>query len=701
MTLRPTLGSQYWRPPTPPERHWEADLSSMPGLGFRAIKTWHFWSRHNPEEGIFDFSESDRLFAASRKAGVGVVPNLILPSAPEWAFDKYPRARYVSADGFVVPSMSISNVNVGGFPGLCLDNPDAREAAGAFVQAVAERYGEDDNLLAWDVWNEPHVEGARDGNDWPFWERSVYCYCDASVARFREWLDRRFGGLEGLCGRWRRGYTDWSQVRPPCKRGSIVEWYDWRRFWLDNLAEWVSWVARELREAGVGQPVMTHCGGTGSPLSDPGLLGCDDWLLARDMDLYGISVWGCGDYEQALAALDVARSAAAGKRFWVSECYFGTKGVAGDYSRADRAEDAAASALIYAMKGADGILHWQYRSELFGNEAPNFGLLDPTGAPRQALAGLSSAFKLIEDNWEDLERTAPPIPRAAILYSPDSYLLYWAAQRGCDGPKSGFYGGYRCLRKAAGCVDVLRADFAGDLSGYELILASWCPVIPESLAGRLAKYVEAGGTLVVDARFAGYEDDTAYREVIPGFGLDEVLGWRAGDLIVPKGSISASLDGRRFELAQKGFAHAMRPCGGEVVGAFEDGTPAAVLARAGKGRALGFGSHVFATSQNERPLVELLSLLLGGKGEGGSGSASGRVSCKTGQILSLAREGDGLGFVLVVNVGKEEPAVARVALSAGERAVELAGVPMDGGKGCVNVTLPPRAFGFLRIEKGG
>lgn len=690
--MKPVLGSQYWRPPTPPERHWEADLSSMRELGFNAIKTWHFWSRHNPEEGRFDFGESDRLFALARAAGVGVVPNVIVPSAPEWAYERHPEARYVAADGFVVPSMSISNVNVGGFPGLCLDNACARDAVRPFLHAIAERYGRDEHVIAWDAWNEPHVEGCRDAGDWPYWERAVYCYCQGSVARFRKWLDSRFGGLEGLCERWRRRYTRWSQVFPPVKRGSLVEWYDWRRFWLENLTEWVSWVARELREGGATQPVMTHGGGNGAPMSDPGIFGFDDWMLARDMDLYGISVWNCGDWEQALAALDIARSAAAHKRFWVSECYFGTRGGVKGYSRAESAEDAAASALIYAMRGAEGILHWQYRSELFGSESPNYGLLDPSGVPRPALAGLSSAYKLIADNWEALREAEPPVPRAAILYSPDSYLLFWASDRGCEMPRSAFFGGYRCLRRAAGYVDVLHTGFLGDISRYDLVLAPWCLLLSEEVAGRLVDYVRGGGTLVVDARFAGYEADTAYREVIPGCGLDEVLGWRAGDLVVPAGVMRGAFEGRRFELAAKGFAHALRPCGGEVVATFEDGTPAAVFTRSGKGRALGFGSHVFAAGANERDLTAILSTLLGKRGEN-------RVARDAGDLLCLEREGERVAFVLAVNIGRE-PTVVRVALRSGERAVELAGVPSQLKDGFLAAVLGPREFAFVRVERG-
>jgi len=209
---------------------------------------------------------------------------------------------------------------VGGFPGLCLDNHRAREYAEAFIKEVATRYTESPAVKVYDLWNEPHIEGVRDHWAWPYFERKVFCYCDGSGGRFKEWLRRKYSSLEGLNEAWRRRYSSWEQVQPPIRRGNLVDWLDWRTFWLENLAEVLGWMVRTFRKYNSTQKVMTHSGGNGSLYL--GLYGCDDWQMAPKVDLYGVSLWGTGDYSQICAGLDGIRCAARGKEYWVSECYF-------------------------------------------------------------------------------------------------------------------------------------------------------------------------------------------------------------------------------------------------------------------------------------------------------------------------------------------------------------------------------------------
>ena len=80
----------------------------------------------------------------------------------------------------------------GGFPGLCLDNPEVRAAAEKFLMALVEHYRNHPALLGYDLWNENTYNG---GNP-----RKMYCYCEASKRKLREWL-------RGQYRRWRRRGT--------------------------------------------------------------------------------------------------------------------------------------------------------------------------------------------------------------------------------------------------------------------------------------------------------------------------------------------------------------------------------------------------------------------------------------------------------------------------------------------------------------
>ncbi|HWA18362.1 MAG TPA: hypothetical protein VG757_05145 [Devosia sp.] len=60
-----------------------------------------------------------------------------------------------------------------------LHNDVVTEAGLGFLAAVADRYVKHPALLCWDVWNETHLESAS------YFPGRLYCYCEASIARFR------------------------------------------------------------------------------------------------------------------------------------------------------------------------------------------------------------------------------------------------------------------------------------------------------------------------------------------------------------------------------------------------------------------------------------------------------------------------------------------------------------------------------------
>ena len=92
---------------------------------------------------------------------------------------------FVASDGTVVNSSIGGSSATGGFPGLCLDNPEVRAAAEKFLIALVEHYRNHPALLGYDLWNENTYNG---GNP-----RKMYCYCDATKRKLREWLRGRYG----------------------------------------------------------------------------------------------------------------------------------------------------------------------------------------------------------------------------------------------------------------------------------------------------------------------------------------------------------------------------------------------------------------------------------------------------------------------------------------------------------------------------
>ena len=39
-----------------------------------------------------------------------------------------------------------------------------------------------------------------------------FCYCPSSVARFRKWLEKKYGTVDELNRAWYRRFTSWDEV---------------------------------------------------------------------------------------------------------------------------------------------------------------------------------------------------------------------------------------------------------------------------------------------------------------------------------------------------------------------------------------------------------------------------------------------------------------------------------------------------------
>ncbi len=75
------------------------------------------------------------------------------------------RALSSRATAAVVNSSIGGSSATGGFPGLCLDNPEVRAAAEKFLVALVEHYRNHPALLGYDLWNENTYGGGNPAQD--------------------------------------------------------------------------------------------------------------------------------------------------------------------------------------------------------------------------------------------------------------------------------------------------------------------------------------------------------------------------------------------------------------------------------------------------------------------------------------------------------------------------------------------------------
>lgn len=396
--LSPILGVEYFRPPNPPLECWERDLRHIASLGLNTIRCWLYWRTVEPEETRWDFSAYDRLFKLAGNNGLKVLVTLIGEVPPEWALQRLPDARWVHAEG--QPSEILYNsgmVTVGGYPGLCLDEPRARELASRFFHEVARRYGRNKALAGFALQNEVMPFYSMHG-------AQVNHPCQRVL--FKVFLKRKYGNIQRYNEVHMTHYDAFEDVQMRA-RGLPTDYMDIIEFCAERVVEQLKWRRDIVRSESPQALTFCHAaGGVNSVL-------CPPWVqeeIAGLVDSWGTSMYDPNYWQHLLSAV-VTRSAAAGKPWGVVEMTGGSMWT--HYPTTTRTpEELVSLPLTYLSLGATTNLFWQYRPERVGTECPNFGLVLENGRmPRRARAveRLGKALKKHREMLAGLEW-----PRARI-----------------------------------------------------------------------------------------------------------------------------------------------------------------------------------------------------------------------------------------------------------------------------------------------
>ena len=263
---------------------WKEDLLKIKELGFNTVRTWVEWNVGEPREGEYHLENLDLLLELADELKLKVIVQVYVDSAPEWVALKYPEGRYAAQDGQPISSQAA--------PGFCFDNKNVRKAVLEFFQEVARHAGKSAAFYGWDLWSEPAaLNWARVG----YKAQPMFCYCPASMERFREWLQKKYGTLEKLNVAWHRTFADWKQVEPP-RYGTILtytDFMDWRVYYGYKLAEDL-----KMRNDAVKAIDPVHV--TTSHAPDPSPLArtladpydpSDDFLMKDSVDYFGTSFY--------------------------------------------------------------------------------------------------------------------------------------------------------------------------------------------------------------------------------------------------------------------------------------------------------------------------------------------------------------------------------------------------------------------------
>jgi beta-galactosidase len=600
---------------TPRSRElWKKDIDQIKRLGFNTVRTWIEWTACEKTEGRYDFSALELLTDLAGEAGLRVIIQVYIDSAPDWVGARHPDAKFVSSNGVAVESQAS--------PGFCFDHAGVQDKVLRFFKAVAEAVKGKTAVYGWDLWSEPHIINWAEVYYVGDLNSVQFCYCHSTQARFREWLKKKYGTIDALNKAWYRTCRSWDEVEPP-RFGTILtftDYIDWKEFISDKLAEDLALKAAAVKSVLPDTVVTSHSAAPGI-FTRPDWAGTpDDRKMSDSVDFYGASIypkhaWTIKPWSPTYrsSGLDFVRSMGiANGGFYIGELQagYGVFGMKMSYPvvSADT-RDWMWSAVAY---GARAVNIYAYYPMSTGYEAGGYGLVELDGKVTERAEAGGRIARIITANQDLFLKARPARADIAILYNPLSHMVGGQQSFTGEGQTVGvnnlsesLQGIHRAFFERNIPVDFLHVRDLGTAraAAYKLIIAPYPVMMSGPHVKALADYVREGGTLVTEAR-CGWVDEKGFSSpVIPGGGLDEVLGCREVELMpLPKtGTIEVkaadealpllkpgdTLDSLFFEESFDVFGKSSR-----VLATFPDGRPAIVAANFGKGRAVIAGSFL-------------------------------------------------------------------------------------------------------------
>ena len=475
------LGSA-WYPEQWPEEMWDRDLALMKAHGANVVRIGEFaWARMEPTEGNYDLGWMERAVRLAEKRGLKVVLCTPTNTPPAWLTSTYPDTLRVDSDGV--------RARHGGRRQFSISSSRYRELARDIVGQMAERFGDDPNVIGWQIDNEYTDES----------------YDDEARAKWHAWLQQRFGTLDALneawtTSYWSQTYTDWEQVPFNADAGNPGWMLEVKHFITDE------WIAFQKNQADVLRAsikpsmfVTTNLGGLGWANR------FDRTAINRDLDLASWDNYvGTGHLEPFRngATHDLVRGWKR-QNFWVMEIQPGFVNWSPNNNILHPGETRA-MAWQAVGHGSDAIVYWQWRNALNGQEQYHGALVGVDGEPLPIYQEVSQIGRDFAQSSEAVAGTEP-VAAVAILHDYDSrWAIDWQRHNQQYDQIEVLLDTYRPLKKQLGAVDIVSPYET--LDRYKLVFAPSLNVIPEALGEHLAGFVRGGGTLVLGPR-AGMKDE--------------------------------------------------------------------------------------------------------------------------------------------------------------------------------------------------
>ncbi|MDZ4395239.1 beta-galactosidase, partial [Cypionkella sp.] len=479
--MKRTLGVCYY-PEHWPESQWVEDAARMTKLGLTWVRIGEFaWARMEPTPGSYDWGWLDRAIETLGAAGLKVVLGTPTATPPRWMLTKHPDMLAVDKDG--------KQRGFGSRRHYDFSHRPYRAECAKIVTALAERYGKNPHVAAWQTDNEYSCHN------------TTLSYSSAALHAFRDWLAQRYQSPDALNRAWGNvfwsmDYADFNEIALPnltVTEANPAHVMAFRRFASDEVAAFNRLQTEIIRRHSAAPIAHNYMG----QVTD-----FDHFATGADLDIASWDAYPLGFLSDRAPSTpenrlrfvrqgepdyqafhhDLYRAVGRG-RWWIMEQQPGPVNWA-----PWNPDPLPGMARLWAWEafahGAEAVCYFRWRQAPFAQEQMHAGLLRPDSiaAPAHDEAA-QVAVELAE-----MPDVSTARADAALVFD---YASAWAWETQPQGRDFSYFHlafeTYRALRRLGLNIDIIPPDCA-DLSAYKLVLAPGVATLSQPFLTALAAY---------------------------------------------------------------------------------------------------------------------------------------------------------------------------------------------------------------------
>ena len=482
--MKRTLGVCYY-PEHWPKSFWKEDAKRMAEAGLSWVRIGEFaWSKMEPSPGDLKFEWLDEVIEILGTHGLSVVLGTPTATPPKWVLEKHPDMLAIDKEG--------RPRKFGSGRHYCFSHQGYREECVRIVTLMAERYGANPYVGAWQTDNEYSCHD------------TTHSYRESARTAFKSWLRLQYAGngndgdinaLNEAWGNvfWSMEYENFDQIDLPnltVTQPNPSHVLDFRRFSSDQVISF-NRLQTDIIKSYSDAPIAHNFMGKTTEF--------DHFKVGEDLDIASWDSYPLGfledrvvassEFKQAFARQgdpdfqafhhDLYRSVGKG-RWWVMEQQPGPVNWA-PYNPSPLPGMVRLWSWEAFAHGAEAVCYFRWRQAPFAQEQMHAGLLRPDSADAPALAEAKQVAKEISE----APSVETCVSEVALLFDYQSDWMWQTLPQGRGLEYFNLvYDNYRALRKLGLSIDILSPN--EDFSAYKLVVAPGLLHMDEDLKKRLS-----------------------------------------------------------------------------------------------------------------------------------------------------------------------------------------------------------------------